>query len=89
MQVVVATPLAAKPVEPLVELTERRSLLVGAGGVDLAEGVDEKSVVVAVVGVDVSDMHIASYVSAVGRHPISMIPLYHKMHDLSIPIRKK
>ena len=62
VQVVVTTPLAAESVEPLVELTERRSLLVGTGGVDLAEGVDEKSVVVAVVGVDVSDMHIASYV---------------------------
>ena len=62
MQVVVAFPLAAESVEPLVELFERRSLQIGAGGVDLAEGVDEKSVVVAVVGVDVCGLHNASYV---------------------------
>ena len=62
VQVMVALPLAAESVEPLVEPFERRSLQVGAGGVDLAEGVDEKSVVVAVVGVDVCGLHNASYV---------------------------
>lgn len=52
VQVVIAIPLATEPVEPLVELSQRRSLQVGAGGVDLAEGEDDESVVVAVVGID-------------------------------------
>ena len=62
VQVVVALPLAAESVKPLIELFERRSLQVGAGGVDLAEGVDKERVVVTVVGVDVCNFHDASYV---------------------------
>ena len=52
VQVVVAIPLAAEPIEPLVELPQRRSLQVGAGGVDFAQCEVNESVVVAVVGID-------------------------------------
>ena len=64
MPVVIAFPLAAESVEPLIERFEWRSLQVGAGGVDLAEGVDKQCVSVAVVGIDKVRIcvHCASYV---------------------------
>lgn len=52
VQVVLASPLATEPVKPLVELSQRRSLQVGAGGVHFARGEDDESVVVAVVGIE-------------------------------------
>ena len=64
VQVIISSPLAAESVEPLIQSFQRSRLLVAAGGVDLSESVDEKSVSVAIVGVDKVriSVHCASYV---------------------------